>query len=117
MDFFIRLKELTTENNLTVKALSEATKIPRTTINNYMNRGSIPSITQVIVLADFFGCSVDYLIGREDDFGVIQSINPEQRSLTDSERELIDIFRSLSEARQETLLDTMRVMGSKIKRA
>ena len=60
-------------------------------------------------IADIFSCSIDYLVGREDDFGVI-SRNSEEEDLTELERELVDLFRALPELRQETMLDSLRGM-------
>ena len=31
-----------------------------------MKRGQIPSIEKIHILADYLGCSVDYLLGRTD---------------------------------------------------
>ena len=69
MSFQIRLKELLEERNITYNQVAKQTGIPVTTLSNYINRGSIPSMIQLIILADFFGCSIDFLVGREDDFG------------------------------------------------
>ncbi|MBQ2718096.1 MAG: helix-turn-helix transcriptional regulator [Clostridia bacterium] len=111
MDFLTRFKELTEEKSLTLTEVADGAKLPRSTVSSYVNRGSMPSILQARALADFFGCSVDYLIGREDDFGVISSSNSEELSLSDSELELLELFRTLSEVRQETILDSLRGMA------
>lgn len=93
MTFSERLNDLMIENNINYNTLAKKTSIPVTTLSNYKNRGSLPSITQLSILADFFNCSIDYLVGREDDFGVIQSSAP--NSLTTLEGELLALFRKL----------------------
>ena len=46
-------------------------------------------------MADFFACSIDYLLGRSDDFGAI-AVYPKTdnlSSLTDQEQKIIDVLR------------------------
>ena len=64
--FADRLKDLMQENNLGIKDLSEKTKIPRATINGWTLKIASPKIDNLITLADFFGVTVDYLLGREN---------------------------------------------------
>lgn len=75
------------------KILSNQTNIPTSTINSWFKRGSLPSLSQLIILADFFQCSIDFLAERESDFGIIQVAN----ELTKSEKELLNVFRQANE--------------------
>lgn len=59
------LKELMSENDLTAKRLSEITGIPAPTITRYRNGKSNPTLKNLIILADYFNCSTDYLLGLE----------------------------------------------------
>ena len=43
--------------------LAERLGVTRKTIYNWMNSGNIP-LSSLIQMADFFGCSIDYLLGR-----------------------------------------------------
>ena len=52
-------------NNLSQTALSKATGIPQTTISAYENGTNIPSIVNCILLADFYGITLDELVGRD----------------------------------------------------
>ncbi len=61
-----RLKELRLELGLTQQQLADESGIPRTTIQYWEANLRIPNIEGVIVLADFFKVSIDYLVGRED---------------------------------------------------
>ncbi len=60
----IRLYELRAEKNLSQREMARALRISQATYNNWENEKTQPSIEQLITLADFFGVSVDYLIGR-----------------------------------------------------
>lgn len=93
-----RLNSLMQENQIkNLYQLAEKTKIPYTTFRNWYAGKAKPNIETLLVLANFFECSIDYLIGRSDDFGNIQ--RPEQKEeLTPGERELLEKYRGLSTA-------------------
>lgn len=74
MDFKTRLRELRQENDLTQKDLAK--KINSTDKNIWAyEHGVFPTIETLISLADFFEVSLDYLLGRNDDFklGILPS--------------------------------------------
>lgn len=56
---------LTEHFEISVYALSIKAKIAQSTIFNWKNKGSIPTIENVDRLANFFECSMDYIVGRE----------------------------------------------------
>ncbi len=64
--FADRLKDLMQDKKLNIKELSALTKIPRATINGWTLKIASPKIDNLIVLADFFNVSIDYLLGREN---------------------------------------------------
>ena len=43
--------------------LAEELGVARKTLYNWLNNGNIP-LTALIKMADMFGCSIDYLLGR-----------------------------------------------------
>ena len=97
-----RLKELLEDRQIKYNALAQQTGIPVTTLSNYINRGSSPSITQLSILADFFEVSVDYLIGRVDD----DIISYENKNVfTDKEKRLLKVFMQLDSVAQEKLIE------------
>lgn len=59
------LKQLRKEFELTQEALAKATGITQSQISYYECGKHSPSIEDCIVLADFFGVSLDELVGRE----------------------------------------------------
>lgn len=67
MSYFAeRLKELMIEKGLTPKALGEAVGIDRTTVTRYLNGSRIPSVDTFILIADYFKCTADFLLGYEE---------------------------------------------------
>lgn len=67
-NFSERLKELITECNKSDEQIAEIVGVHRTTIGKYKSGKDFPSTDTFIKLADFFNCSSDYLLGRNDDF-------------------------------------------------
>ncbi len=64
--FSSRLIDLMQDKKLNIKELSAKTNIPRSTINSWTLKKRSPKIDYLCTLADYFGVSVDYLLGRED---------------------------------------------------
>lgn len=61
-----RLKELRTEQNLSYDKLSKLTGINSTSLFNWENGLSDVTGDKLIVLAQFFKVSADYLLGLDD---------------------------------------------------
>ena len=61
------LKELMILNGLTEQTLAEKSGIPIACISSYVRGLQLPYIDTLLKLADYFKCSVDYLLGRTDD--------------------------------------------------
>ena len=57
------LSELMDEHGLTVQKLSENTGINFPNIYSYLRAERLPSVEKALVLADYFNCSVGYLLG------------------------------------------------------
>lgn len=67
MGFSKRLKELRENKGLSQEALADKLNIPRTSVTHYENSDDrMPRQKRLNEIADFFGVSVDYLIGRAD---------------------------------------------------
>lgn len=60
----MRLKELRTAHNLSQKQLADVLGTTARAISFYENGLREPNIAALIALADYFGVSVDYLLGR-----------------------------------------------------
>jgi len=62
--FALRLREVLQERGMSRYSLNRDTKFK----NNYFwkwDRGTIPTLPNIIELADLLDCTIDYLIGRE----------------------------------------------------
>ncbi len=61
-----RLKELMIETNVNQVQLSKETKIPQPTIARWLADERRPNIEYLMILAQYFKCSIDYLVGLTD---------------------------------------------------
>ena len=100
----LRIQELRTSAGLTQRALAERIGVKNYTVANWEQNRTEPSVKDLIDLANFFECSVDYLLGRENDFGQIVIFNSENREHS----ELLALFESLSPTRKQTVLSLIK---------
>lgn len=67
MSFSERLRQLREERGLSQEELAEKLNINRSSITHYESGGKrIPRHERLNAIADFFGVSVDYLLGRSN---------------------------------------------------
>ena len=109
MTFSEKSKYLRKEKNLSQVQLAQALNVSKACISMIEIGKNEPTANTLIRYADFFECSIDYLLGREDDFGVI-SIKNETLApgLTQDERDLINDYRALAPYLQEMLRATIQ---------
>lgn len=70
-----RLNELFFDNQTNVIEVENHTNIPKSTLYRYLKAETIPSVDMLIKLADHFRCSIDYLIGLDNDSYYTASYN------------------------------------------
>ena len=89
-----KIRELRVEKNISMLELAAAINVSDAAISNWENDINEPKASYLVRLANYFGCTVDYLLGREDDVGNVSVMGAE---LNASEQKLIDCYRSLTE--------------------
>lgn len=92
------LKELRKEKKILQKDVAKELNIKNTTYSNWEVGVSEPDIQSLKKLADFFGVSIDYLVGREAEDGVVIVSGNE---LSKDESALIDKLRRLDPLNKE----------------
>ncbi len=65
MDFGTNLKQLRKEKNLTQEELAECLSVSPQTVSKWENNISMPDLSMLPVLADYFGITVDILIRHD----------------------------------------------------
>lgn len=108
MKFNEILRNLRKSANLTQEKLADELQIDKRQISKLETAYNEPNIELLIKLANCFGCSVDYLLGRESEDGVI--IVSENNDYTQNEKDLIEVFRQLSVRQQYAALGFMKGM-------
>lgn len=64
--FATRLKELRTEKGVSQQEVATVVRMSKMAVSHWENGHSEPSISQLILLSEFFGVTVDYLVGKVD---------------------------------------------------
>ena len=109
----MRILELREELNLTQAEIAEVIKTSRTNIGRWEKGLNEPTASQLIKLADFFDCSIDYLLGRTDEFDYAKSTKKKSAELTSSEQTLLEDFRSLPKPDQAQAQEYMRFLANR----
>ena len=107
--FAERLRELRKDKNLTQKELAKLLPLSKNSICEYEKGRSEPNIETLIKLADIFDCSIDYLVGRSDELGVVKSV----RESDSGESYLTLQYRKSSPEAKEFLLKTAEFISTK----
>ena len=114
------IKELAKERKVSVKNVLDDVGLNYNTMTNM--KTSMPKADNLAKIADYFGCSVDYLLGRQtgnhfnikntgDNVGVVGQANApvtihnaNEKQLSKQEYELLKIFDNLDVVNQAKLL-------------
>ena len=107
VSFAEKFYDLLAENGLNRKQFAEQCGIPYPTVIGWTNLNRLPDYSALKKLADFFDCSVDYLMSRQDDVGNITVVS----SLTSDEERLLSTYKQLTPAQRQAvnkLVESMR---------
>ncbi len=83
-----RLKKLRRDKKLTQEQLGKKVNVTKVSISGYENGNRTPDTETLQNLADFFGVSTDYLLGRSDNQKPIQSVTVAGQDISLSPEEL-----------------------------
>ena len=113
MTFSETSRALRKEKGLSQVQLAEALKVSKACISMIEIGKNEPTANTLLKYADFFQCTTDYLLGREDDFGnvVVQTEKP--APLPQDEQEMLQIYQSLSPAHRSQVLEYARSFAEK----
>lgn len=67
MNFHNRLTEIMTNKDITAYRLAKDIGVQPAMVGRWMKGENIPSVEKLASIADYFGVSTDYLLGRADD--------------------------------------------------
>ena len=87
----MNLKNLRMQNNLSQQQLAKTLGIKQNTLSNYENGITQPDLNLIIKISDFFGCSIDYLLGHQTK-NLIYS-----ETLTPIQQKLMELIKKLND--------------------
>lgn len=85
------LKKLRQESRKTQLELATALGLNRSTYNGYEQGFSEPNTDTLIKLADYFGCSVDYLLGHQTKSTL------QIEGLTENQKKALELVKTLTD--------------------
>lgn len=101
--FAQRLKELREENNLTQSEVAKQCNLSCQCISSLEMGTRNPTGSTIITLADFFGVTSDYLLGRSDEFD--KPLRENNLQYSREEQRLIEGYRLLTPSLRQSILD------------
>lgn len=102
----LKLKGLRKERGMSQRAVAEKIGCSQKSIDSWEKGQSEPTAGFVCALADFFTCSTDFLLGREDDFGNVQIAFPADPQT----QTLLLVFSALPEKDRAALISYARFL-------
>lgn len=105
MQHYQRIRDLREDNDLTQEALCKKLYMHKTTYTNYEQGKHTVPLDFAVLLADFYGVSIDYIAGRTNDPG-----NNRCLSLSNDTITIIEKYTALTERNKgklEQFLDTL----------
>lgn len=110
----LKIKELRLERSITQSELGKILKVNQTAIGKY-ERGELePSIKTLYALSDYFEVSVDYLLGRTDDFGNVVKSGSSDLDITSEERSLVTYYRTLTPATKKYIFGIVENLATSV---
>lgn len=99
------LKKLRVKKGVSQQALANVIGVSQQSVNKYENHNVEPELRALMAMADYFGTSVDYLIGHTDIPNVIEEVHP--HALNAQEETMVQGFRELTEEERKSILKIM----------
>lgn len=113
MEFARILREMRKERGLTQRELSNKTGLSPQCISAFESGVNNPTGSSLVLLAEFFNVSVDYLLGRSDELGAVNMPHypddVQTRTIDQSEEELLRLFRKLPPEYQNLAITNFRI--------
>lgn len=109
MDINTKLKQLRKQKGINQEEAADLLGVSLSSYQKYeREKNSVtPSLEVLIKLADFYGVTTDYLLGREPLENPVAGLN-----ITVDNKKFIDIYQELPEYQQQLLVDAMKKLGA-----
>ena len=101
--FYDRFKTLCDQRGISCNKAALEMGLSNATPTAWKKRGLTPKADTLEVIANYFGVSTDYLIGKEEKENSLSEIE-----LTEGEKDLLELFRLIPEEQQPVVLAMIR---------
>jgi transcriptional regulator with XRE-family HTH domain len=105
----LRIQELRKENGVSQKQLADFLGMSSGNLCDWEKGRSQPDIAMLIALSNFFDVSIDYIVGRSDDYGIIKKVE----NLSKEKELLLKFYDSLSPQAQIHLVGLIQNISKK----
>lgn len=92
----LRIRELRVDCGLQQKQIAQDLHLSKQAYSNYELGQREPSIDMLLKLADYFGVTVDYLVGR-DDKAQAEPLNKKSPALSEEDEAMLNTYLELSD--------------------
>lgn len=89
LKIFTQLKR---ERDINDRQFALTSNIPYSTVRGWTYQKKLPDLEGLIKIADYFEVSTDYLLGRSNDVGIIET----NANLTQDQQELLSLYNKMS---------------------
>lgn len=105
------LKNLRKEKGESQLTVAEAIGLTRSAYCNYENGLREPDFVTLQKLSEYFGVSIDYILGNTD----VRTVLPGETPLTDGEKALLELFNQVPKEQQQLVVDLVAVALKNLK--
>lgn len=105
----MKLKEIRIEKGFKQKDLAEKLNRTITCICDWERERTQPSIEDLVKLSQILNCTIDYLIGNENDFGIIEN----KTDLNYREKKLLENFKFLDDDEKDKIIEDCEYFANK----
>ncbi len=103
MNILKRINKMRLQRKWSIYRLSVESGVSQSTLTNMFNRETLPSITTLECLCNAFGITMSQFFAE----------NNELAAVSDEERQLVDMYRSLSSETKKNVSALIRELSSK----
>ena len=107
MKFTDNFKNLIEEKGFTQKEIAKRLNTTQQTISRWINGQNQPDLNLLFQISKILECSTDYLLGIEDDYGIIRT----ESTLSINEEQIISLYRKLNERDQHKVLGFIQALA------
>lgn len=97
------IRQLRNANKMSQTELGKILNVGKTTISNWETGYSSPDSDSLLSLAKIFGCSVDYILGKDDSAGIRYIFN--NNVISDIGEKMLDYLKNENDIKYQAVIE------------